>query len=283
MTPRQDLPEPGRSPDPRVVDDEPAESGTGSGDRAGVSSAAPRERGRPGQDRIGGAVLAGGGSRRMGRDKAGIEVAGSSLLARTRTVLAAALGPQAPVVTVGSPGDPRPGPWIPDLRPGAGPLAGLEAALDWGRQQELAAVLVVGVDHPWLEPAVLRLLVDRLLAGDRGPAGTALGTADGPLLLLGAYRTGALSVVAGLLDQGERRLQALADHLDLDVVAAVDWHLLDPSGATAMDVDAPADLEAPHRHLGERDPHRHLGERDPRRHPEAQAERETRHAADADD
>lgn len=201
----------------------------------------------------------------MGRDKAGIEVAGSSLLGRTRAALAAALGPQAPVVAVGSPGDPRPGPWIPDLRPGAGPLAGLEAALAWGRELDLAAVLVVGVDHPWLEPAVLRLLVDQLPNGDRGPAGTALGTAlgtaDGPLLLLGAYRTEALPVVAGLLDHGERRLQALADHLDLDVVAPADWHHLDPGGVTAMDVDAPADLEAAHRHLGERDPRHHRSDR----------------------
>ncbi len=224
-----------------------------------------------GHTRVGGAVLAGGGSRRMGRDKAGIEVAGSSLLSRTRTALTAALGSGAPVVTVGSPGDPRPGPWVPDLRPGAGPLAGLEAALAWGRHQDLAAVLVVGVDHPWLEPAVLRLLVDRLMPpagsdgrqapgprrsptaghaapgparpGAGGPAATALETADGPLLLLGAYRTETLEVVAGLLDADQRRLQSLADHLDLDVVDPTDWHHLDPSGATALDVDAPADLE----------------------------------------
>jgi molybdopterin-guanine dinucleotide biosynthesis protein A len=208
----------------------------------------------------------------MGRDKAGVEVAGASLLARTRAALAVALGPQAPVVTVGSPGGPRPGTWIPDLRPRAGPLAGLEAALAWGREHHLTGVLLVGVDHPWLEPAVLRLLVDRLpadrLLADDGVSagtvlGTVLGTADGPLLLLGAYRTEALPVVSGLLDRGERRLQALGDHLDLDVVAPGDWHHLDPSGATAVDVDAPADLQAAHRHLGDRDP-RHRDARGPR-------------------
>lgn len=203
----------------------------------------------------------------MGRDKAGIEVAGASLLARARAALASALGPAAPITAVGTPHGSRPGPWIPDLRPDAGPLAGLEAALAWGRERGLTAVLLVGVDHPWLEPAVLRLLVERLTgatlqadAPPTGPAGNAptradgvvLGTDDGPLLLLGAYRTTALATVAALLDRDERRLQALRHHLDLDVVTPAVWRHLDPRGATAVDVDDPAGLEAARRHLDDR-------------------------------
>jgi molybdopterin-guanine dinucleotide biosynthesis protein A len=202
----------------------------------------------------------------MGRDKAGIEVAGATLLERTRAAVAAALGPHAPMVAVGTPGGPHPGAWIPDRRPGAGPLAGLEAALSWAQSEELDTVLLVGVDHPWLEPRVLRLLVDRLhgsqlpadppssrVGATDDPQGVVLGTADGPLLLLGAYRTDALPVVARLLDGGERRLQALRLHLDLDVVPPTAWRHLDPGGATARDVDAPADLDAAQRHLSGHD------------------------------
>lgn len=226
--------------------------------------------------RVGGAVLAGGGSRRMGRDKAGIEVAGATLLQRARAAVAAALdpsapganrsgaarsaaptpGPPAPIVAVGSPGGPRAGSWIADLRPGAGPLAGLEAALAWADTEGLEAVLLVGVDHPWLEPAVLRLLVARLVGSGDEPAGASpadavvLGTDDGPQLLLGAYRTRVLPVVAGLLDRDERRLQALCHTLHLNVVAPADWRHLDPRGATAVDVDDPTALEAARRDLG---------------------------------
>lgn len=205
----------------------------------------------------------------MGRDKAAIEVAGATLLARARAAVAAALGPHAPVVAVGTPGGPHPGTWIPDLRPGAGPLAGLEAALAWGRDEGLECVLLVGVDHPWLEPAVLRLLVGRLFDGgsepedvphaaradavvlgaDDGPPAAVLGTDGGPQLLLGAYRTSVLPVVAALLDRDERRLHALGGELHLDVVAPADWRHLDPRGATAVDVDDPAGLEAARHHL----------------------------------
>ncbi|MFP4311547.1 MAG: molybdenum cofactor guanylyltransferase [Nitriliruptoraceae bacterium] len=224
---------------------------------------------------VGGAVLAGGRSRRMGQDKAGIEVGGVPLLARTRSALAAALDPGAPVVVVGSPTGPRPGPWIADRRPGLGPLAGLEAALVWAGERGLSGVLVAGVDHPWLEPAVLRLLVDRLRdarpvaagwagqpidAATRVPAARArpeaavLGTAAGPLLLIGAYRVTTLPVIAGLLDDGERRLQALQQHLDLDVLPPGAWRHLDPRAGTAIDVDDPSALAAAERHLDTSDP-----------------------------
>jgi molybdopterin-guanine dinucleotide biosynthesis protein A len=76
-----------------------------------------------------------------------------------------------------------------------------------------------------------------------------LGTDDGPQLLLGAYRTRVLPVVAGLLDRDERRLQALRGALHLDVVAPADWRHLDPRGATAVDVDDAATLEAARRDL----------------------------------
>jgi hypothetical protein len=45
-----------------------------------------------------------------------------------------------------------------------------------------------------------------------------------------------------LLDQGERRLWALAAALETRVISEVQWRLLDAGGATLRDIDTPADL-----------------------------------------
>jgi len=184
------------------------------------------------------AVLAGGGSRRMGRDKAAIEVEGRTLLERTLAAAGPVATPGAPVNVIGSPRSPTSaalGRWVPDLRPGQGPLAGLETALTVPGPVE--AVLVVGVDHPWLATPVLAALVDTLLAAPAELDGAVLGTADGPLALLGAYRPSAGRQVSTLLDAGERRLHALLDRLRLEVLTPQRWRQLDPVGATAVDVD----------------------------------------------
>ncbi|HWE53703.1 MAG TPA: molybdenum cofactor guanylyltransferase [Bryobacteraceae bacterium] len=99
-------------------------------------------------------VLAGGASTRMGLDKALLEVNGQPMI-----LLAAARAAEV-CGTVSIVGDPAlygnlGFPVIPDQFPGAGPLAGIEAALgatrtDWN--------LIVACDMPALEPAVLERL-----------------------------------------------------------------------------------------------------------------------------
>lgn len=191
------------------------------------------------------AVLAGGGSRRMGRDKAAVEVEGRPLLERTLAAAGPVASPGAPVTVIGSPGSPASaalGRWVPDRRPGQGPLAGLETALAVAGPVDV--VLVVGVDHPWLATPVLAALVDTLLAAPEVLDGVVLGTAEGPLALLGAYRPSAGSRATDLLDAGERRLHRLVDRLHLGVLMEDRWRQLDPTGATAVDVDDAASLAA---------------------------------------
>lgn len=223
----------------------------------------PRPPDAPLRGDVRGAVLIGGGSRRMGRDKAELHVGGATLLVRAVRALEHAIGAGGtPVTVVGPHPDvarpvrPHGGPalpqlpagthWATDLRIDAGPLAGLEAALASATAAEpvAEAVLVVGVDHPWLVPGVLARLVTRLRAAEPTTAGVVLGTADGPQPLLGAYRTTALATVAALLDAGQRRLRSLTDHLDIEVLDPSAWRDLDPLGATAVDVDDPATLAA---------------------------------------
>jgi FdhD protein len=222
---------------------------------------------------IAAAILVGGGSRRMGRDKWAVLVEGSTLLERTVASLHEVTGSVTLVghdatgataattattehdLSVGS-GSERTRPTlraVPDGRPDGGPLVGLETALL--AHPDAEAVLVVGTDHPWLQPAVLQMLVDRLLgldAHDRGgrrdaratrPEAVMLVTDRGPQPLLAAYRPDTVPAVSALLDGGERRLRTVVDHLDVLAVAPADWRVHDVFGASAVDVDTPDELD----------------------------------------
>src|SRR5438105_8578446 len=152
-----------------------------------------------------GLLLTGGASRRMGRDKALLEVDGQRLVDRAAALLAAVADP---VVEVG------PG-WsgLPAIReepPGSGPLAALgagAAALRTAGHE--GPVLVLAVDMPRVSVELLRLLARRA-----GP-GTAVPRADGhPQPLCARYGPAALATVDGLLAAGERSLRALLAALE---------------------------------------------------------------------
>lgn len=103
-----------------------------------------------------GAVLIGGESRRMGRDKALLPVGGKPLAARVADVLEQVL-PR--VVLVGrDPGDDRfPGrAFVTDRFPGRGPLAGLHAAL---LEAAGEPVLLTACDLPGLTPELIEWVI----------------------------------------------------------------------------------------------------------------------------
>lgn len=104
------------------------------------------------QDNAGviGVLLAGGASRRMGRDKALLQWQGRPLLDHVRARLWAA-GCEAVVTSRAAPG------CIADYYPGRGPLGGIHAVL---RRRPAAGYLVVPVDMPLLSAALLRELID---------------------------------------------------------------------------------------------------------------------------
>jgi molybdenum cofactor guanylyltransferase len=107
----------------------------------------------PDPSRVLGAVLAGGASRRMGRDKAAVEVGGSTMAARVVDALTAVAGQ---VVAVGRDGVLGGVPGYPDASPDRrGPLAGLVTALGLAGGRD---VLLVAVDHPFVRTATLGAL-----------------------------------------------------------------------------------------------------------------------------
>jgi molybdenum cofactor guanylyltransferase len=114
--------------------------------------------------RVLGAIIAGGASRRFGSDKALAPISGRPIL----THVLDALRPQVAEVVVCGRQWPDETTLI-DLRPGRiGPLAGLEAALDYATRNDFEAVLSVPVDTlPLPADLLVRLRGDRPAAFDQ--------------------------------------------------------------------------------------------------------------------
>src|SRR5690606_28313247 len=151
-----------------------------------------------------------------GTPKADVRIAGERLADRTARLLGAVADP---VLEVG------PGwsslPAIVEDPPGAGPLAAVVA----GAAALVAAgagdrpVLVVAVDLPALDPALLRWL-----AGLDADAEAVVPRVDGRAQPLCArYSASALARAGGLVAAGERSMRALLEVLALRWVDAPEW------------------------------------------------------------
>jgi molybdopterin-guanine dinucleotide biosynthesis protein A len=186
------------------------------------------------------AVLAGGASRRMGRDKATMRLGGVELASLAMAAAARVADPVVLVAPEGHPARRVAAPAVAD--PGLGPLAAVAAALG---ALEAEHVLVLAADHPGLRVELLAQLV--ALAGAAGPE--AVACRRGPRLepLVAVYRrlpalAAARSRLAG--PPGGHSLQGLLADLRTLVVEEPDWRRLDPDGRSFVDLDDPEDLAA---------------------------------------
>ena len=184
------------------------------------------------------AVLAGGASRRMGRDKATMTVGGVEL---ATLALAAAAEVADPVVLVAPEGHPArrlARRLVTD--PGRGPLAAVAAAL---AALDATHVLVLAGDHPGLRVELLAHLAG-LAAGAE-----AVACRRGPRLepLVAVYeRRPALALARARLTEeaGDHSLAGLLAGLRTLVVEEPQWRAFDPDGRSFVDLDDPADLAA---------------------------------------
>lgn len=105
---------------------------------------------------LSGVILAGGRSRRMGRDKAWLEIGGLPLVSRAADTLRAA-GIEEIFISgrAGSDYSALPCPVLFDLEPDCGPLAGIERAL---AASQAPLTLVLAVDLPQMTAGFLREL-----------------------------------------------------------------------------------------------------------------------------
>lgn len=185
------------------------------------------------------AIIAGGkGTRLGGRVKALLEVDGETIIARQLAVLR----PLCTEVVINA-NDPAPFaglglPLVADEAPGGGPLGGLGAAL---AAVEAPWLLAVASDMPYLEPALLALLIARV-SDDIDIVVPYVGEYPEPLCAIYAQRCA--PVIAARLGAKRYRTSALVTGGELRV-ARVDEEALravDPALRTFLNVNAPADL-----------------------------------------
>jgi molybdopterin-guanine dinucleotide biosynthesis protein A len=153
-------------------------------------------------DKIAAFVLAGGKSTRMGADKAFLQLDGRTLLARS---LDLARSVTADVHIVGSREKFEAfGPVVEDVFRDRGPLAGIHAALV-SSNAELN--LMLGVDLPFLTPALLRFLLQQGEAS--GAVVTVPRIAGGYHPLCAVYRREFAALAQSALEQGRNKIDAL--------------------------------------------------------------------------
>jgi molybdopterin-guanine dinucleotide biosynthesis protein A len=177
-------------------------------------------------------VLAGGASRRMGRDKATMEFSGRTFVEQAVTTLAARC---SPIFVVAAPGQPLPALDADVLRDdvrGVGPLLataiGLRAAADAGVER----AFVCAVDMPYLTVD----LIDELVGPSvRLGADVVLPWDGRDHYLAGVYRTALASRAEAMVASGERTMRALVDSVDTQRVVM-------PEQRSLTNVNAPSDL-----------------------------------------
>ncbi|MDE3206777.1 MAG: molybdenum cofactor guanylyltransferase [Acidobacteriota bacterium] len=183
-----------------------------------------------------GMILTGGGSRRMGRDKAAIawpDPDSPTLAVRTATLLTAVC-PTAVEVGPGHTELAR----VREAVPGGGPLAALVA----GWRGLVAAgwtdpVLVVATDLPLLSEGLLRWLAD--FPDQRSVVPLAGGRVQP---LCARYSPADLDLAARLLARGRRALLSLVEDLDAAHPDEAVWAAPAGHPAALDDADTPGDL-----------------------------------------
>ena len=179
-------------------------------------------------------ILAGGASRRMGRDKAALAAGDSGmveqLIGRLTAVVDEAIVAGGSVAVSGAR-------HVPDLLPGRGPLAGMQAAF------EAAAhpwVWVVACDLPDVEPALLPLLQSH---GDDVDAvvPVAAGEVQG---LCALYRRHLRPQIDQVLESTQPSVKTLLRRIRTRYLDEATVRRVDPELRSFRNINTPADYEA---------------------------------------
>jgi molybdopterin-guanine dinucleotide biosynthesis protein A len=190
--------------------------------------------------RVGGIVLCGGQSKRMGRPKAWLPFGPELMLQRVVRILQEVV---APLVVVAAPEQEVPAlpsdvTVVRDDERGRGPLQGLAAGLSALRDRADAAYLSA-CDVPFLQPNLVRRLID--LLGSDSICVPRVDDYHHPLAAV--YRVEVVDAVERLLAAGRLRPVFLFEEVPTRIVAAEELVDVDPTLQSFRNLNTPEDYE----------------------------------------
>ena len=181
-------------------------------------------------------ILAGGLSRRMGRDKAGLPAGDGTLIQHLARRLAPVV--DETIVAGGSGRYDLPGvTTVDDRYPGLGPLAGIHAGL---LVAQFPLVWVVGCDLPDVDPGLAALLCG--LAGDVDAVVPRIDAE--PQGVCAVYDRALAPRIDGLLAAGERRVKMLLGASNVRYVTPGELRAVDPELRSFRNINTPAEYRA---------------------------------------
>lgn len=180
------------------------------------------------------AIMAGGKSRRMGQDKAWIELDGEPLIRRVAAVLAEVA--DEVLVVANEPRYASLGlPVVPDRYPAGGALGGIATGVAAARHE---TILVAACDMPFLDAAVWRLLL-----AARDGADAVVPRIGGEYETLHAiYTKACLPEMARALAENRLRVIAFFDALRVRAVEEDALRAVDPTLRAFTNVNTPEEL-----------------------------------------
>jgi molybdopterin-guanine dinucleotide biosynthesis protein A len=190
--------------------------------------------------RVGGIILCGGQSRRMGRPKAWLPFAGQTMLARVIDLLSEFV---KPIIVVAAPEQQIPP--IPDYlhvvrdeERGRGPLQGLAAGLA-ALEGQVDAAYVSSCDVPFLRPAFVQRMIQ--LLGDHDICVPHVAEQYHPLAAV--YRIKVKDAAARLIAENRMRPFFLFEKVPTRVVEAHELADLDPRFESLRNLNTPEDYD----------------------------------------
>jgi molybdenum cofactor guanylyltransferase len=186
---------------------------------------------------VGGFILAGGKSSRMGCDKALLEIAGVSLIARAAGLLQSVTGD--PMI-VASPSlySSLGLPLVADDWPGCGPLGGIASVL---RVSNTPWNLIVACDLPYLTKAWLDFLIERALKS-RADAVVPMNE-RGAEPLCAMYHKNAEHWIRAAVAGGVRKVTDSFASIRVEYLEPSEWKAFASEGLLFKNINSPADYE----------------------------------------
>ena len=189
-----------------------------------------------------GVILAGGKSRRMGANKALMQLGEDSLIGHI--IRRMHLVTDELLLITNSPTEYAhlDLPMHADVIPNTGALGGIYTGLT---SASYDAVICVACDSPFLEPKLLTYLVSVLGEYDVVMPYTSNHNDTQIILqtLCGVYSKRCLPIIASMLQASELRVHALQEWARVQSVSPEVWQRLDPEGMSFFNINTPADFD----------------------------------------